>query len=101
MKQIDDEILSYIQRLSMLELSEEEARQARLDLQQMIAYLDKLNELDTTDVEPMSHVFLLGNVFRDDVVTNQDGRTDTLANAPKQREGGFYVPRTIDGEGTQ
>ena len=55
----------------------------------------KLNELDTTGVEPMSHVFPVNNVFREDVVTNGDGSKETLSNAPAQKDGGFKVPKTI------
>ena len=58
-------------------------------------YIDKLNELDTSNVEPMSHVFPIKNVFREDVVTNEDGSKDTLANAPLQKNNSFKVPKTI------
>ena len=59
-------------------------------------YIDKLNELDTSGVEPMSHVFPVHNVFREDVVTNGDGGEDTLANAPERRDRAFVVPKTVD-----
>ena len=61
----------------------------------MLDYVDQLNELDTTGVEPMSHVFPVYNVFREDVVTNGDGSKETLANAPSRKDGGFKVPKTI------
>ena len=61
-----------------------------------IAYIDKLNELDTTGVEPMSHVFPVENVMREDVVTNGDGSEATLANAPERKEDAFVVPKTVD-----
>ena len=48
----------------------------------MLDYIDVLNELDTDGIEPMSHVFPVNNVFREDIVTNGDGSSDTLANAP-------------------
>ncbi len=48
--------------------------QAKKDMGAMLDYIDKLNELDTTGVEPMSHVFPVTNVFREDVVTNGDGK---------------------------
>ena len=57
--------------------------------------IDKLNELDTTNVEPMSHVFPVQNVFREDVVENGDGGEDTLANAPERRDRAFVVPKTV------
>ena len=76
-------------------LSDEEKEQAKKDMGSMLDYIDKLGELDTTDVEPMSHVFPVNNVFREDVVTNGDGSADTLKNAPEQKDGGFKVPKTI------
>ena len=57
---------------------------------------EKLNELDTTGVEPMSHVFPVENVFRDDVVINGDGSEDTLKNAPGQKDNMFVAPKTFD-----
>ena len=53
----------------------------------MLDYVDKLNELDTADVEPMSHVFPVHNVFREDVVTNGDDRENMLKNAPAVKDG--------------
>ena len=55
------------------------------------------NELDTTGIEPMSHVFPVNNVFREDVVTNGDGTKQTLANAPEKKDDSFVVPKTIVG----
>ena len=48
-------------------------------------YIDKLKELDTSGVEPMSHIFPVENVFRDDIVENGDDRERMLANAPEQK----------------
>ena len=62
----------------------------------MLDYIDKLNELDTSSVEPMSHVFPVSNVFREDVVTNGDDRDNILKNAPEERDGAFVVPKTIE-----
>ena len=59
----------------------------------MLDYIDKLGELDTEGVEPMSHVFPVQNVFREDIVTNSDTREQLLANAPEQKDGMFMVPR--------
>ena len=92
---ISDETIEYVGILAKLELSEEEKEQAKADMGKMLDYIDKLNELDTSGVEPMSHVFPIENVFREDVVTNGDGSADTLKNAPEQKDGGFKVPKTI------
>lgn len=92
---ISDETIEYVGILAKLELSDEEKEQAKKDMGEMLDYIDKLNELDTTGVEPMSHVFQVQNVFREDVVTNGDGSKETLSNAPEQKDGGFKVPKTI------
>ena len=92
---ISDETIEYVGILAKLELSEKEKKQAKSDMGRMLDYIDKLGELDTTGVEPMSHVFPVQNVFREDVVTNGDGHGDALANAPLVRDDGFEVPKTI------
>ena len=68
---------------------------AKADMEKMLDYIDTLNELDTHGIEPMSHVFPVKNVFREDVVTNGDGSAETLANAPLEKDQSFKVPKTI------
>lgn len=92
---ISDETMEYVGILAKLELTKEEAEAAKKDMAAMLDYIDKLDELDTTGVEPMSHVFPVNNMFRDDEVTNGDGREATLSNAPVMKDGGFKVPKTI------
>ena len=87
---ISDETIEYVGILAKLELNEEEKEQAKKDMGAMLDY-----ELDTTGVEPMSHVFPVTNVFREDVVTNGDGSEATLSNAPSMKDSGFKVPKTI------
>lgn len=93
---INDETIEYVGILAKLELSAEEKAQAKSDMGRMLDYIDKLGELDTTDVEPMSHVFPVENVFREDVVTNGDERERVLSNAPQEKDGMFVVPRTFE-----
>ena len=93
---ISDETIEYVGILAKLELSNEEKEQAKKDMANMLDYIDTLNELDTSGVEPMSHVFPVNNVFREDVVTNGDDREEILANAPEAKEGAFVVPKTFD-----
>ncbi|MCR5703015.1 MAG: Asp-tRNA(Asn)/Glu-tRNA(Gln) amidotransferase subunit GatC [Eubacterium sp.] len=93
---ISDETIEYVGILAKLELSEEEKEKAKKDMGEMLDYIDKLNELDTSDVEPMSHVFPVHNVFREDVVTNGDDRENILSNAPEHNEESFIVPKTFD-----
>ena len=92
---ISDETIEYVGILAKLELNKEEQEQAKKDMGEMLDYIDKLNELDTSGVEPMSHVFPIENVFREDVVTNGDNKEAMLANAPKAKEGQYQVPKTI------
>lgn len=93
---IRDETIEYVGILAKLELSDAEKEEAKKDMGRMLDYIDKLNELDTSGVEPMSHVFQIQNVFREDVVTNGDQRDAILVNAPKKEAGTFVVPRTIE-----
>ena len=92
---ISDETIEYVGILAKLELSDSEKEAAKADMEKMLDYIDTLNELDTTGIEPMSHVFQVSNVFREDVVTNGDSREEMLANAPQRKDDSFEVPRTI------
>ena len=93
---ISDETIEYVGILAKLALSQEEKESAGKDMGRMLDYIDKLNELDTSDVEPMTHIFPMNNVFREDVVTNGDDRSGMLKNAPQQKDGAFKVPRTVE-----
>jgi len=93
---ISDETIEYVGILAKLELTGEEKEVAKKDMGRMLDYIDKLGELDTTGVEPMSHVFPVQNVFREDVVTNSDDRENILKNAPGEKDGMFVVPRTVE-----
>ena len=93
---ISDETIEYVGILAKLELNEEEKEQAKKDMESMLDYIDKLNELDTEGVEPMSHVFPVNNVFREDVVTNGDDRDNMLKNAPAVKDGSWKVPKTVE-----
>lgn len=93
---ISDETIEYVGVLAKLELSEEEKEAAKKDMASMLDYIDKLNELDTAGVEPMSHVFPVQNVFREDVVVNGDDKENILKNAPGEKDGMFIVPKTVE-----
>ena len=80
---ISDETIEYVGILAKLELSDEDKENAKKDMASMLDYIDKLGELDTEGIEPMSHIFPVQNVMREDVVTNGDGSDDTLTNAPE------------------
>ena len=95
---ISDETIEYVGILAKLELSEEEKENAKKDMEEMLDYIDKLGELDTSSVEPLSHVFPVHNVFREDEVNEHDGRENTLAKAPERNGDSFVVPKTILGD---
>ena len=93
---ISDETIEYVGILAKLDLSGAEKEQAKEDMANMLDYIDMLNELDTAGVEPMSHVFPVHNVFREDVVTNGDDRENMLATAPERKDGCYKVPKTVE-----
>lgn len=93
---ITDETIEYVGILAKLALSEKEKEQAKKDMGRMLDYIDKLAELDTTGIEPMSHIFPVQNVFREDVVTNGDESENILKNAPAEKDNMFMVPKTFE-----
>lgn len=93
---ITDETIDYVGILAKLELSPEEKEQAKRDMSEMLDYVGKLNELNTDNVEAMSHTFSYNNVFREDVVTNGNDRDNLLSNAPEEKDGCYKVPKTFD-----
>ena len=93
---ISDETIDYVGILAKLDLSPEEKEAAKKDMGRMLDYIDKLNELDTEGVEPMSHISAAANVFREDVVTNGDDRDNMLKNAPAVKDGSWKVPKTVE-----
>ncbi|MGB8453461.1 MAG: Asp-tRNA(Asn)/Glu-tRNA(Gln) amidotransferase subunit GatC [Anaerocolumna sp.] len=93
---ITDETIDYVAALAKLNLSGEEKEKAKKDLGSILAYMDTMNELDTEHIEPMSHVFPIRNVFREDVVVNKPNRDGLLGNAPASKDGCFMVPKTVE-----
>ena len=93
---ISDDTIEYVGILAKLELDKEEKEQAKKDMESMLDYIDKLNELDTEDVVPMSHTFSVHNVFREDIVTNGHDRENMLFYAPEQKDGAYQVPKTVE-----
>lgn len=93
---ITDNTINYVAALAKLELSEEEKEKAKQDLGNILEYMNTMNELDTENIEPMSHVFPIRNVFREDIVVNEPNRDNLLSNAPVQKDGCFIVPKTVE-----
>lgn len=93
---ITTEMVDDISVLSRLKLPQEEKEQMTGELERVIAYMDTLNTLDTGDVEPMSHVFPVKNVLREDEARPSLDRAELLKNAPKADGEAFLVPKTVE-----
>ncbi len=85
-----------VAKLARLELSEEERETFGNQLEQILAYMEQLNRLDTTGVEPTSHAIPICNVFREDEVKPSCPQEEVLTIAPAEEEGHFKVPRIIE-----
>lgn len=92
---IDNDTIEYVGILAKLELSDEQKEKARSDMEKMLDYIDEMNELDTSNIEPMTHVLDIDNVFREDKVTSGDEHDDMLKNAPEVKDGAYKVPKTF------
>jgi len=96
-QKIDEAQVRKVARLSRLELTEAEIKEFTGQLSAILDYMEKMNELDTTGVEPLAHCLPINNVFRQDEAGESLGTEKTLANAP-QRDGEFFkVPKILDG----
>ena len=97
MKQkIDKAEVRKVAKLARLELSGVEVEEFASQLSAILDYVEKMNELDTTSVEPLAHCLPISNVFREDTARESLGTERTLANAP-QRDGEFFkVPKILD-----
>ena len=91
-----EEMVDYVSILARLKLPQEEKTRMTGELEQILAYMDVLNGLDTADIEPMSHIFPLKNVLRPDEVVPSEDRAVLLANAPVPDEVAFLVPKTVE-----
>lgn len=92
---ISREDVEYVAALARLNLSEEDIETFTRQLDGILTYMGKLNELDTSEVEPTTHVIDISNAFREDVVEHSFPQEVILENAP-DREGGFFkVPKII------
>jgi aspartyl-tRNA(Asn)/glutamyl-tRNA(Gln) amidotransferase subunit C len=92
---VDDELINNLARLARLEFKKEDKEEIKQDLQKMISFIDKLNELDTTGVEPLLHMSNNINVLREDEVQGSISTEDALKNAPNHDDRFFKVPKVI------
>jgi len=95
-KKIDQAQARKVAKLSRLELTEAEIEEFTGQLSAILDYVEKMNDLDTTNVEPLAHCLPISNVLRQDRAKESLGTEKTLANAP-QRDGDFFkVPKILD-----
>jgi aspartyl-tRNA(Asn)/glutamyl-tRNA(Gln) amidotransferase subunit C len=95
---VNDALIDKLAHLSRLEFAESEKQEIKSDLEKMIGFFDKLNELDTTDVEPLLHMSENVNIFRKDEVKGQISREEVFRNAPVHDDQFFKVPKVIKKE---
>lgn len=93
---ISKEMVEYVSELSRLELTESQIEKTMEDLTRILDYVEILNEMDLSGIEPMSHVFDLKNVFREDEVEPSYDREALLSGAPKRDNESFIVPKTVE-----
>ncbi|MGA9292546.1 MAG: Asp-tRNA(Asn)/Glu-tRNA(Gln) amidotransferase subunit GatC [Ignavibacteriaceae bacterium] len=87
--------VEHIAELARLKFKEKELENFTHQLNDILSYVEKLNELDTENVEPLSHPVENTNVFREDEVKPSVSREDALKNAPDKNESFFKVPKVI------
>jgi aspartyl-tRNA(Asn)/glutamyl-tRNA(Gln) amidotransferase subunit C len=93
---ISREEVQHVARLARLHLTDDEAERMREQLDAILAYIDKLSELDVEGVEPTAHAVPLVNVMRDDAPVPCLPQEQALANAPDRADELFRVPRIIE-----
>ena len=93
---ISKDQVEYVANLANLELNDEEKEIFTRQLDSILSYMDKLNQLDTVHVDPTSHVLPIKNIFRQDKVKPSLPIEEALANAPDRKNGFFRVPRVIE-----
>ena len=94
--QITPDLIQYLESLARITLTEDEEKKIGGELQDILTYIDKLNELDTEGVEAMSNCFPLNNVFRADEIRASMSPDEIVANAPESQDGAFVVPKTVE-----
>ena len=95
-KKIDQSQVIKVAKLSRLDLTEDEVQEFTGQLSAILDYVEKMNELDTTGVEPLAHCLPVSNVLREDSAKESLGTEKVLANAPQSDDEFFKVPKILD-----
>ena len=92
---ITREEVEHVAHLARLNLNQQELEKMTEQLDNLLSYVAKLDELDTENIKPTTHAFSISNAFRDDIVQESLSRKEALANSPKQNDEYFIVPRIL------
>jgi aspartyl-tRNA(Asn)/glutamyl-tRNA(Gln) amidotransferase subunit C len=87
--------VEHVAKLAKLSFSAEEKEKLTAEMNEILAYMEQLNSLDTSTVEPLAHVISLGNVFREDILRPCLSQEEALKNAPSRTDKFFKVPKVI------
>lgn len=90
------ETVEHIANLARLKLTQGEKERLTVDMEQIISYVDKLKEIDTSNVRQTDHIIDLKNVFREDKIESSYPRDKILMNAPEKEKGCFKVPKIME-----
>lgn len=93
--ELNKEMVAKLAKLAQLEFNPAETESIRIDLQQMIGFVEKLNEIDTEGILPLTHISKTENSLREDVVQGSVDTETALSNAPERLEQFFTVPKVI------
>ena len=96
MAKASDLDVAYIARLARINLTEAEAKVFQKQLDDVLAYVEKLRQADVTDAEPGAHALPIFNVFREDAARDWFTAGQALSNAPRKANGLFIVPKVVE-----
>lgn len=88
--------VQHVATLARLDLAEEEQERLTTELDSILGHMEKLNELDTTNIEPLAHVIDVVNAFREDRIVNHPRTDELLNNAPARDDDFISVPKIIE-----
>ncbi|MBT7726789.1 MAG: Asp-tRNA(Asn)/Glu-tRNA(Gln) amidotransferase subunit GatC [Flavobacteriales bacterium] len=93
--EVNNKLIQDIAKLSKLKFDDSAEEKMKADLEKMLAFVDKLNEIDTEDVDPLIYMSEEVNVLREDKVTEETSQKDALKNAPEKDSDYFKVPTVL------
>jgi aspartyl-tRNA(Asn)/glutamyl-tRNA(Gln) amidotransferase subunit C len=93
--EVNDKLIDNLANLARLKFNEQEKKEIKNDLQRMIAFVEKLQEVDTSGTEPLLHMTEAMNVYREDEVKHSMSKQQALTNAPSADDNYFKVPKVI------